>query len=283
MSVPASPSNPVHVHQSLLDLDEALEALLTRELEAVGIRSVAITFEAPDRERTATWPSPALNLFLYDIRESGVARDRSWRADGLNGLRRGALRLECSYAITAWTKAVRDEHQLLSQVLAILLAHPAVPAEFVTGDLAVGDPPAALPTRVAHGKAEGRAEFWTAIGSAYKLSLEYEVTAFVESAQQHTRAPQVERAAVLLHSATAADSTLTQGGTVAFRDGRPADGAVVVVPGQGLAALVDASGNFTLTGVAPGSHSAFVRDVSGRSHPVTIQAPGAAVGLVLDT
>ena len=32
--------------------------------------------------------------------------------------------MECSYAVTAWTQAVEDEHRLLSQVLGVLFAFP---------------------------------------------------------------------------------------------------------------------------------------------------------------
>jgi hypothetical protein len=279
-----TPPSSAHAHQSLLDLDEALVALLTREFEHVGITSVAMTFEGPDRDRTAMWPSPTVNLFLYDIRESEVARDRSWHqhsAESGSVMRRGALRLDCSYAITAWTKSVVDEHRLLSQVLSILLAYPALPPEVLAGDLLVGDPPMALPTQVAHGRSEGRADFWTAIGSAYKLSLEYQVTVFVMPSQQQARGPQVARAGVALGSSSAGEESLAQGGVVRFEDGRPTDGAVVVIPALGLAALVDAAGRFTLTGVTPGSHAGLVREADGGAHPVTVAAPGPVVSLVI--
>jgi len=47
--------------------------------------------------------------------------------------------MEASYAVTAWTRAVEDEHRLLSQVLALLYAHPTVPEDVLNGTLAGQD------------------------------------------------------------------------------------------------------------------------------------------------
>ncbi len=172
----------------LADLDETLRRLLRSELSAAGIGEVTITFEAPSRERTATWPSPALNLFLYDVREATI-RDRSWHRDPAGHDVQGPLRLACTFAITAWTQAVEDEHRLLSQVLAVLLAYPELPPDVLEPGLLVGAPPASLPARVAQPKEDGRADFWTAIGSPYKVSLEYMVTVFCAVGLQRPRAP----------------------------------------------------------------------------------------------
>ena len=42
---------------------------------------------------------------------------------------RPPLRIDASYAATAWTRAVEDEHRLLSQLLAILYAFPHLPGD----------------------------------------------------------------------------------------------------------------------------------------------------------
>ena len=46
--------------------------------------------------------------------------------------------MECSYAVTAWTQAVEDEHRLLSQVLGVLFAFPQLPDDALTGRLRNG-------------------------------------------------------------------------------------------------------------------------------------------------
>lgn len=275
------PVREVRPLNALPDLDEVLAVLLRRDLASAGIDSVTITFEAPERDRVATWPSPALNLFLYDLRESPRARDRSWRREeGVpgGGMRRAPLRLDCSYAITAWTRAAVDEHRLLSQVLAILLAHPELPAQ---SDLRVGTPPVPLATRVAHGKEEGRADFWTAIGSPFKVSLEFEVTILVEAAQLPSGGPPVTRAVMGLQGRGPAEESFILGGSVRRSDGSPAAGAAVVVAAAGIAAVVDVRGRFTLSGLGAGSHAGQVRDIDGAVTELRLDVPGPDIEVLL--
>ena len=66
-------------------LDETLKALIQRELGGVGVGPVEVTFEAPERDRAATWPSPAVNLFLYDLREPELPRYWAWHKSSGNG------------------------------------------------------------------------------------------------------------------------------------------------------------------------------------------------------
>jgi hypothetical protein len=70
--------------------------------------------------------------------------------DGRTVESRPPLRLLASYAVTAWTREVEDEHRLLSQVLAILYTYDTLPADLLAGGLS--DPsaqPFPLRTRVA--------------------------------------------------------------------------------------------------------------------------------------
>jgi Pvc16 N-terminal domain len=179
----------------LADLDEVLRELLERELASRGLLGVHITFEAPSRDRTAQWPSPAIDLFLYDLREAPGARDRSWhpaKVDGQAVLVRAPLRLACTYAITAWAPSALDEHRLLSQVIAVLCSYPQLPVELLPASLLVGDPPQALATEVAHVRDDARAEFWTAMGGQYKVSLEYTITVLCDPSLSTPRGPVVQ-------------------------------------------------------------------------------------------
>lgn len=278
----------------LADLDESLRSLLERELKGVGMTGVQVTFEAPERDRVTTWPSPAVNLFLYDIREAEQGRDRSWmRAaspDGGGALERAALRLDCSFAITAWTRNALDEHRLLSQVLLILLAYPELPADMLPAGLHLGAPPAALSTRIAHGRPEGRADFWTAIGSPYKAAIEYAVTLLVVPGQRRARGGAVSGVRVDLAASAARPAgapvpgdLVSQGGSVVDREGRPAAGAWVLVPKEGRSAVVTDRGRFVVRGLPPGAHELRARAVDGTTATVTAEVPGPAVEIVLET
>src|SRR3954452_8620145 len=112
----------VPLNTCLADLDEALRALLKRELERHGFEGVEVAFDAPATDWSAKLTNPTVNLFLYDMRENVAQAETTPRDVRVNGHTFTApppLRLEVTYSVTAWTKAVEDEHRLLSQVLAI--------------------------------------------------------------------------------------------------------------------------------------------------------------------
>ena len=57
-------------------------------------------------------------------RRCARASGRAIQRDGRTFEGRPPMVMECSYAVTAWTQAVEDEHRLLSQVLSIFFAYP---------------------------------------------------------------------------------------------------------------------------------------------------------------
>ena len=120
----------VPLNTMLADLDETLRVLLKRELGRHGFDGVEVAFDAPARDWSSQLSGPTVNLFLYDLRESHEFRPTEWRTDRSNGRHREVrppMMMECSYAVTAWTQAVEDEHRLLSQVLGVLFAFPQLP------------------------------------------------------------------------------------------------------------------------------------------------------------
>jgi hypothetical protein len=287
-------------------LDETLRGLIQRELANVGLGPVEVTFDAPERERTATWPSPAVNLFLYDLREPALPRDRSWHAATGDGggvyMDRGAVRVECSFAITAWTQAVIDEHHLLSQVLSILLAYPELAPEMLPPELRAGDPPVALPARIAHGREEGRSDFWSAIGSPYKVSLEYAVTVFFVPGLRRARGPLVGSTSVggpgpsfgdPRGAGGERDPVRAVGGRVLTPQGDPAADAWVLVlladparaaeglPDLGRSAVTGQDGRFSIRGLPDGEHTIRARGADGSVARAEIEVPGPPVTLEL--
>ena len=61
------------------DLDRTVEELLRRELAPALVEQVAISFAAPDAEfPPSTVTLPAVDLFLYDIRENLELRRTGW-------------------------------------------------------------------------------------------------------------------------------------------------------------------------------------------------------------
>ena len=136
----------VPLNTCLADLDEALRTLLQARARAPRLRGRR---DRVRRARLATGrpssPRPTVNLFLYDLRENVGQSDAIAARHARQ--RRGIaapppMRLEVTYAVTAWTKAVEDEHRLLSQVLAILFSHTSLPADLLAGRLAGREPAA---------------------------------------------------------------------------------------------------------------------------------------------
>src|SRR5262245_38845127 len=119
------------------DLDSTLEQLLKQELPASLVGQVAISFAAPDDKFPPSSVSlPAIDLFLYDVRENRELRSNEWtverRPDGTASRTRAPVRVDCSYLITAWPSEsspnpAKDEHMLLGEVMVVLLRHPVIP------------------------------------------------------------------------------------------------------------------------------------------------------------
>jgi len=120
------------------DLDETLKQLLIQRVP-LDPAEVDIAFDLPDREWAAGLSKPALNLYLYDIRENREFRENDWvverNGNNTGTKRRRPLRVDLSYMITVWTQAVEDQHRLLWHTLATLLRHPVLPTEMLQGEL----------------------------------------------------------------------------------------------------------------------------------------------------
>ena len=167
------------------DLDRTVEELLKRELAPALVEQVAISFAAPDSEfPPSTVTLPAIDLFLYDIRENLELRSNEWiiehQGNGTVTRRRAPVRVDCSYLITAWssessTTRPLDEHHLLSEVMKVLLRHPTLPEVLLQGSLKGQEPP--LPSSTLQpGRLQSVGEFWQALGGKPKAALNYTVT-----------------------------------------------------------------------------------------------------------
>jgi hypothetical protein len=269
----------------LADLDEAVRALLAAELGRLGFDGVKIAFDAPTREWSAGVTTPTLNLFLYDLRESEHAPPADVserRANGRAVLGRPALQLDCAYSITAWTRAVQDEHRMLSQALAILLAHEQLP-QAVLGE-ALASAPGGVKTRVGRAKRDGAAEYWTALGGQYKLSLDYVATLPCDPGISFHRGPPART-----HTVAVADrgarGTATElhrvGGVVRHPDGRPAAGAWLALPAVGAFATSGPDGRFAFARVPAGRHECECRTPDGAVATAELTVPGGGLDLTL--
>jgi hypothetical protein len=165
------------------DLDRTLEALLTRELPPGLVEQVTVTFATPnDQFPPASVALPAVDLFLYDVRENRELRRVEPRVERQNGVvvqTPPPVRIDCSYLVTAWvadgSSSALDEHRLLGEVMRVLLRHPTLPEAILQGTLAQQEisPPT---SSLQQGHLQNLAEFWQALGGKPRAALNYTVT-----------------------------------------------------------------------------------------------------------
>jgi len=174
------------------DLDESLGALLKRELPKGLTEQVQVSFAAPDDQfPPQSVALPAIDLFLYDVRENLELRNTEpyveRRADGSAVRIEAPVRVDASYLITAWpSQSVadpsEDEHRLLGEVMRALLRHRTLPSEVLQGRMV--DQSLPLPvTTLQPGRLQSLGEFWQAMGGKPKAALNYTVTMAIEIAE----------------------------------------------------------------------------------------------------
>ncbi|OEU69014.1 MAG: hypothetical protein BA863_05570, partial [Desulfovibrio sp. S3730MH75] len=127
------------------DLDKTLEKLLRQALPQELISQITISFAAPNDQFPPTSVTlPAIDLFLYDVRENLNLRSNEWtmkrHSNGTVTKKRPPVRVECSYLVTVWPSEstpnpVSDEHHLLGEVMKVLLRYATIPAEVLHGSL----------------------------------------------------------------------------------------------------------------------------------------------------
>ena len=118
-------------------VEQGLEKLVRAALplpEQVG----AVSFDPPSRSWAAQLSRITVSMFLFGVgRSPQPPRPMPERSDA-NGRvqRRGPLpMIELNYLVSAWAGNVRDEHELLGDVLGCFITHQVLPAEFAAPGL----------------------------------------------------------------------------------------------------------------------------------------------------
>jgi hypothetical protein len=274
------------LHTVLGDLDAAVRALFERELG----KGASVSFDAPTAAWVESLSGPALNLYLYDVKESRTERRVEWDQAHVNGRtveRPPPVRIDVSYVITAWAKTAEEEHGLLSAALAIAYANPALPDDVRTGALAEDDAyDHELTVRVAQPPGEGHGPaFWSALGAGHKASVDFGVAVWCRPGRAMEQAPPVRtqtmRMGVRDRPGAGIEELHRIAGTVRTKAGEPAAGAWVVLPETGGFAVTDAEGRFSVASVRAGSHPLRVRAADGAEAEAAADVPGGPIELEL--
>lgn len=164
------------------DVDETLRELVDREVLNGGSSKVDVAFDAPTAEWAARRQGPAVNLYLYDIREDLERRRVAYeevRNDQGRVVRRAMppRKFQLSYLLTVWTARPEDEHRLLSAALACFLSFDAFPTDALRGTLADLDDDVRVTVAVPPADERGLSDIWLGLGGELKPSLDVVVTA----------------------------------------------------------------------------------------------------------
>lgn len=171
------------------DLDNTIAELLKAKAPPGSLlkdETTTISFELPDADWRLTISGQTVNCYLYDIRENtGLRNWEPWLQsvdDGAQVRRRlPPVGIDCAYCITAWSGAEGDgvavayEHQLISEVLLVLLTYRELPRDVLKRSL-VND---TIHYRTVVARPDGiknPPEFWGALNQQLKPSVNYVVT-----------------------------------------------------------------------------------------------------------
>lgn len=255
----------------IADLDETLRQLLISEMP-IKNGEIEISFHQPKREWSTRLTRPAINLYLYDLRENPTLRAPQWErlpdheGNGRNATqKRSPMRVDCFYMLTTWAAEPEDEHRLLTRSLMTLFRFPLIPPERLLGGLQNQE--YEVPVRLAHhDRLTNPAELWGSLDNEIRPSVSLIITLALDPwtevsgpvvrtlifrSGQRTNIP--GRPSLM-------ENTLSElvdiGGTVwdARKSGKPAPGVEIAVKGTGLFTKTDDLGRFVLGSLPPGEY-----------------------------
>ncbi len=241
----------------LSELDETIQELLIAE-GGFDPAEVDVSFDIPNREWSVGIAKPTLNCYLFDIRENAELRQQGVQTEkhGGNGAtrRRPRLFIDFTYLITAWTRAVEDEHRLLWHTLTTLVRFTTLPAGHLQGALREHAQPIYARTAQPNGVLKSPGEFWSALENQLKPSLSYVITLGLERDMLPV-GPPVLSTHLRFQLQESQEGPLWFGGAVRDDDGLPVGNVMVEIEGHGFTAVSDGDGRFRLRVPAAGRYT----------------------------
>jgi len=276
------------------DIDETIRQLLVGELAKIpergSLTDLKILFDSPSSVEGKSTSSRTVHLYLHDIRENLKRREEYYRVSRhpddrhLAGRTRAPVNLDLAYLVSAEaTGTAGGEHQLLSDILGVLLRCDDIPVEYYQGSFAHQAPgviklTVATADHPAHGDL---AALWRSLGLPVKPAIT--LVASVKFNPFETRWTQVVREAIVgMHTSAdpskrGEDFTINglhvsaAGVVVAAGRSLPLRGARVRVTNTELTAVSDERGIFFLTNLPPGAHRLEISLPGFRRSEQTIQ------------
>ncbi len=267
------------------DMDEALRQLLIRELP-IKNNEVDIAFEQPKREWSARLNRPALNLFLYDVREHLKMRgSHQWQVerlpDGTAIQRRPPVKIKLSYMVTAWATNSDDEHNLLTRALMAFFRQPTMPEELLPEG--IQDQPSLIELEVSREDLGHKpVDVWTVLDNDLRPSITLMVTMTADPYQPtitplvRTRELRVGQSATpstqQLVEETEPDVFWTIGGTV--HTNKPLEELQLTLVEQGITVHLQDEGRFVIGRLRAGDYTLEIQaqGEQPKRHRITVPA-----------
>jgi hypothetical protein len=234
------------------DLDESLRQLLMREIPTAA-NEIDIAFERPDRERTARFSRPTIDLFLFSVDENLELIESGWeitRDPATNGttMRWPADRVDVRYLVTAWTQAVEDEHSLLYHLYRTFRRFPELPAEVLQG--AMTRQPRPIPLGLERGELSPLMDLWNAMDNSVRPSLVVRATVAVDL-NDVREIPAVRTSGLRIGPMGRPPETrYSVSGKVRNADGEPISGALVRAGGRTKPVLSAEDGTYSIASIS---------------------------------
>jgi hypothetical protein len=245
-------------------LDETIKKLIL-EKGRFSLTDVDLRFDQPTRDWAAGLTKPAINCYLYDIRENKGLRNREWLVDQQpNGQARkkiAPLRMDLTYLVTAWTNEVEDEHGILWRVLVALSCAPVLPQEMLKGELV--HQPFPIPTQTAQVSEmmQNLSDLWNVMENELKPAINYTVTLAVDREYVFSGplvfTKRIDVYAIGKEPRVEPETVLQIAGIVHDRgdDGVPIPGAEVLVVERGQRVQADRFGRYSFRNLPAGVYT----------------------------
>lgn len=175
-------------------IDTGLEAMV-RDLLPLPATLGDVSLDPPSGTWSAQLSRITVNLFLFGVGRSAQpprpAVDRM--IDGRPQRRPQLPMVELHYLVSAWAGSVRDEHQLIGELLTHFTLNQILPAEHLPAEVA-----APVQLAVAPHDNNRAKDVWSTVGGTIKPSFELIVTTPIDALPFDVLPPAVERVAALV-------------------------------------------------------------------------------------
>jgi Pvc16 N-terminal domain/Carboxypeptidase regulatory-like domain len=245
----------------LTALHESLRKLL-RQQGGITAEDVNIEFEIPNRAWVGTLTKPTINFFLHDLEENASLRKTNFEQISARGsatsiTKAPPRRLNLRYQVTVFSGEVRDQHELLWRVTALLMRHHELPTELLPPAITKLELPVSARVSQPEDGPRGN-DLWNGLelpprpSLLYLLTVPLDLELTLQSPLVLTRALQLQSSEDAAPGSAARSATI--GGVIRDASGQPVAGVSVWREDSAAAgSITDEYGRYVLSNVPEGS------------------------------